>query len=88
MSEAGRVCASITFIEEAHSTPEIGEAVRLHIAKGPWCSGLSCLSSPFTEDGERRVWIATEEEYRLAQREGQELASDTWPISQMAVADE
>lgn len=88
MSETDKVRATIAFIGEAHRTPEIGEAVWLRISDGSWREGFRCISAPLIEDREWRVWVATEEEYRQAQREGRGPAGDTWPIAQMAVADD
>jgi DNA-binding IclR family transcriptional regulator len=61
MSES-KARATITFVGQARRTLEIGESVRLHVADGTWQHGIRCISAPIIEDGERRVWIATEEE--------------------------
>ena len=60
--------------------PGVGEPVMLHVEDGSWRGGFRCISSP--EDG--HVWVATEEEYARALREGREPAGDTWPLDQLA----
>lgn len=88
MGETDKVRATIVFFGEPHFTPKPGERVLLHVADGSWREGFRCISDPLIEDEERRVWVATEEEYLLAQREGRKPAGDTWPIAQMVVADD
>ncbi len=82
-----KVRATLTFFGEPHPIPKPGEQVKLHVADGTWREGFRCISGPLIEDKERCLWIATEEEYRMAQREGREPAGDTWPIAQMALVD-
>jgi len=81
------VRATITFFGESHRIPERDERVELRVADSSWRSGFRCVSDPFIEDGERRVWVATEEEFACAVREGREPAGDTWPLSQMVALD-
>jgi hypothetical protein len=88
MGETDNARATITFFGEPHPVPKPGERVVLRVADGSWRGGFRCISAPLTEDEERRVWVATEEEYRQARREGREPAGDTWPISQMVLADD
>ncbi len=82
MSE-DKVRATILFIGEAHRTPKIGEPVRLHVTDGSWCEGFRCISAPFIDGGRRSIWVATEQEYAMAAKEGRAPAGDTWPVSQM-----
>lgn len=84
MGETDKACATITFYGEPHPTPKPGERAVLRVADGSWREGFRCISSPLTEDEERRVWVATEEEFQNARREGHYPAGDTWPLDQLA----
>jgi hypothetical protein len=87
-TDKGRtVKTRLVLIGEAKRVPEIGEKLQLHVADGTWQHGFRCISGPLTEDGEQRVWVATEEEYRQAQCERRTPAGDTWPILETAMAD-
>jgi hypothetical protein len=88
MGETDKARATLTFFGEPRPIPKPGERVMLRVADGSWREGFLCVSDPLTEDEERRVWVASEEEYRRAQREGREPAGDTWPTAQMVVADD
>jgi hypothetical protein len=88
MSNTNRARATITFFGEQHPTPKPGERVLLRVADGSWREGFRCVCAALTEDEEQRVWVATEEEYLVAQSERREPAGDTWPIAQMVVADD
>lgn len=50
--------ATITFFGEPTWTPEPGDRVVLRVADGSWREGFRCVSAPFVEDRERRVWVA------------------------------
>lgn len=88
MGETDKVRATLTFFGEPHPIPEPDERMALRVADGSWCEGFRCISASFVEDGERHVWVATEEEYATAKRKGRAPAGDTWPVSQMASRDE
>ena len=88
MGETDKTRATIVFFGGPHPTPKPGQRMMLRVADGSWREGFRCISDPLIEDEERRVWVATEEEYRLARSEGREPAGDTWPIAQMARADD
>ena len=88
MSEERQVRATITFFGELTRIPEPGERVALRVADGSWREGFRCISTPLEEGGERVVWVATEEEYDTATREGRTPAGDTWPVSQISLSDE
>jgi hypothetical protein len=88
MGETDKARVTLMFFREPHPIPQPGERVMLHVANGCWRESFRCISAPFIEDEERRVWVVTEEEYRLAHREGREPTGDTWPIAQMAGADD
>jgi hypothetical protein len=87
MSEQHEVRASILFYGEPHRIPKPGEKVELRVTDGSWQSGFRCLSEPLEEEGEKVVWVAREEEYQQTLREDRMPAGDTWPLSQMAIAD-
>ena len=88
MSEERKVRATITFFGEPYPIPEPGARVVLRVADGSWREGFRCISTPLEEDRERVVWVATEEEYTTATREGRTPAGDTWPVSQISPSDE
>lgn len=88
MSEESKVRATITFFGETHPIPAPGERVELRVDDGSWREGFRCVSASFVEDGERRVWVATEEEYATATSEGRAPTGDTWPVSQIVPRDE
>ncbi len=86
--KARTVKASVVFIGEVKRVPDIDEKLQLHVADGTWQHGFRCISGLVTEDGEERVWVAREEEWQAAKREGRRPKGDTWPISEMAQADD
>ena len=88
MSEERKARATITFFGEPARTPGPGSRVALRVANSFWREGSRCISASFVEDGERRVWVATEEEYATAMKEGHTPAGDTWPVSQISPSDE
>jgi hypothetical protein len=87
MSEKHEVRATLTFFGEPRWIPKPGEKVDLHVADGSWRGGFRCITEPLEVEGEKVVWVAREEEYLQALREGHMPAGDTWPVSQMAIAD-
>ena len=87
MSEKGEVRATITFFGEPRRIPKPGEKLELRVADGSWQRGFRCLSAPLESEGEKVVWVAREEEYKQALREGRMPAGDAWPLSQIALAD-
>jgi hypothetical protein len=88
MSETEKVRATLTFFGETHPIPKPGEQVMLHVADGSWRAGFRCISGLVSEDGEERVWVACEEEWQAAKRAGRQPMGDTWPITEMAQADD
>ena len=81
------VRANITFFGESHRIPKSGERVELHVADGSWQGGFVCIRAPLEEDGEQVVWVAREEEYQVAKREGRKPAGDTWPLNALVGTD-
>jgi hypothetical protein len=86
--KARTVKTRLVFIGEAKRVPVIGEELQLHVADGTWQHGFRCISGLVSEDGEERVWVAREEEWQAAKREGRRPKGDTWPIAGMAEADQ
>jgi hypothetical protein len=80
VSEKEKVEAAIVFFGEPHRIPKLGEKVELHVADGSWQGGFRCISDPLEKYGEQVVWVAREEEYQQAIREGRVPAGDTWPL--------
>jgi hypothetical protein len=87
MSEKRKVRATITFFGEPCRMPKPEEKVKLRIADGSWQGGFRCISAPLDEDGEQRVWVARDEEYQAAKREGRVPVSDTWPLDALVGTD-
>jgi hypothetical protein len=85
--KARTVRARLVLIGEVKRVPDIGEKLQLHVADGSWQGGFRCISEPLEVEGEKVVWVAREEECQQALRERREPAGDTWPLSQMAIAD-
>ena len=59
--------------------PNPGQHVDLRTENGAWHQGFRALSEPWTADtGEVMIWVATEDEYRAAGREGQSAVGVPW----------
>jgi peptidoglycan/LPS O-acetylase OafA/YrhL len=66
--------------------PDPGQYVNLHTEDGSWRKGFRALSEPWTaETGEVVTWVATEDEYRAAGREGRSAIGVPWPTERMVV---
>jgi hypothetical protein len=74
-----------TSFEEDTSHPRFGTARRdLRTEDGTWRKGFRALSEPSTADtGEVMIWVATEDEYRAAGREGRSAVGVPWPTERM-----
>ena len=67
--------------------PDPGQHVELRSEDGSWRRGFRAISQPSTsESGEVVVWVATEDEYGAAQREGRSAVGLPWPTERMVVA--
>ena len=63
-----------------------GQCVELRTEDGAWRRGFRAISEPSTsERGEVVVWVATEDEYRAAHREGRSAVGVPWPTERMVV---
>jgi len=67
--------------------PEPGQYVELRTEDGSWRRGFRAITEPSTSEwGEVVVWVATEDEYRAAQREGRSAVGVPWPTERMVVS--
>jgi hypothetical protein len=67
--------------------PDPGQHVDLHAEGGTWRKGFRALSEPWTADtGEVMIWVATEDEYRAARREGRSAVGLPWSTRRMRLA--
>jgi hypothetical protein len=64
--------------------PDPGEHVDLRTENGAWRQGFRALSKPWTADtGEVMIWVATEDEYRAAGREGRRAVGVPWSMKRL-----
>lgn len=67
--------------------PDPGQHVDLHTEDGTWRQGFRALSEPWTAaTGEVMIWVATEDEYRAARREGRSAVGLPWSTRRMRLA--
>ena len=67
--------------------PDPGQHVELRTEDGSWRKGFRALSEPWTaHTGEVMIWIATEDEYRAAGREGRSAVGVSWPTERMRLS--
>lgn len=67
--------------------PDPGQHVDLRMEDGSWREGFRALSGPWTADtGEVVIWVATEDEYRAAGKEGRSAVGVPWPTGRMRLA--
>ena len=63
--------AGLPLLKRIPRIPDLGQHLDLRIEDGTWRKGFRALSEPWTADtGEVMIWVATEDEYRAAGREG------------------
>jgi hypothetical protein len=66
--------------------PDPGQQVELLAENGEVLHGFRAVSGPLSyERGGVVVWVATEEEYRDARREGRPAVSMPWPAGKVTV---
>jgi hypothetical protein len=64
--------------------PDPGQHVDLRTENGAWRQGFRALSEPWTADtGEVMIWVATEDEYRAAGREGRSAVGVPWSTERL-----
>ncbi len=67
--------------------PDPGQCVELRLGDGSRREGFRAVSFPSTAGtGGVVVWVATEDEYRVARREGRRAVGVPWPAERMSVA--
>jgi hypothetical protein len=72
----------LTFLKRPPCIPDPGQHVDLRTEDGSWRKGFRALSGPWTSDtGEVVIWVATEDEYRAAGREGRSAVGCRGPRS-------
>ena len=77
----------LTFLKRPPRIPDPGQPVDLRTEAGSWRKGFRALSGPWTADtGEVVIWVATEDEYRAAGREGRSAVGVPWPTQRMRVS--
>jgi hypothetical protein len=78
------VRAGLPLLKGPPRVPDPGQCVDLLTEAGSWRRGFRAISEPSTsERGEVVVWVATEDEYRAAQREGRSAVGVPWPTERM-----
>jgi hypothetical protein len=66
--------------------PDPGQQVELVTENGETLQGFRAVSVPLSyERGGLVIWVATEEEYRNARREGRPAVSMPWPAGKVTV---
>ena len=64
--------------------PDPGQHVDLRTEDGSWRKGFRAISEPWTAVmGEVMIWVATEDEYRAARREGRSAVGVPWSTLRM-----
>ena len=67
--------------------PDPGQHVDLRAEDGLWRKGFRAISEPWTaQTGEVVISVATEDEYRVAGREGRSAVGVPWPTGRMRLA--
>jgi hypothetical protein len=74
----------LPLLKRAPRIPDPGQHVDLRTENSAWRQGFRALSEPWTADtGEVMIWVATEDEYRAAGREGRSAVGVPWPAESM-----
>ena len=77
----------LSLLKRAPHIPDPGQCVDLRSEDGSWLEGFRALSGPWTSDtGEAPILVATEDEYRAAEREGRSAVGVPWPARRMRLA--
>jgi hypothetical protein len=80
------VRAGLPLLKGPPRVPDPGQCVELRTEDGSRRRGFRAISEPSTSKrGEVVVWVATEDEYRAAQREGRSAVGVPWPTERMVV---
>ncbi len=79
--------SGLSLLKRPPRIPDPGQHVDLHAEDGTWRKGFRALSEPWTADtGAVMIWVATEDEYRAARREGRSAVGLPWPTHRMRLA--
>jgi hypothetical protein len=79
--------AGLPLLKRIPRIPDPGQHVDLRTEDGTWRKGFRALSEPWTADtGEVMIWVATEDEYRAAGREGRSAVGVPWPTERMRLS--
>ncbi len=79
--------SGLPLLKKAPRIPDPGQYVDLRTENGAWRKGFRALSEPWTADtGEVMIWVATEDEYRAAGREGRSVVGVPWPTERMRLS--
>jgi hypothetical protein len=77
----------LSLLKRPPHIPDPGQHVDLRTEGGTWRKGFRALSEPWTADtGAVMIWVATEDEYRAARREGRSAVGVPWPTRRMRLA--
>jgi len=80
------VRAGLPFLKGPPRVPDPGQHVELRTEDGSWRRGFRAITEPSTTERGAVVWVATEDEYRAAQRQGRSAVGVPWPTERMVVA--
>ena len=76
--------SGLPLLKRAHRIPDPGRYVDLPTENGAWRKGFRALSGPWTADTQEVViWVATEDEYRAAAREGHSAVGVPWSTERL-----
>jgi hypothetical protein len=76
--------SGLPLLKRTPRIPDPGQHVDRRTEDGTWRKGFRALSEPWTADtGEVMIWVATEDEYRAAGREGRSAVGVAWPTERM-----
>jgi hypothetical protein len=80
------VRAGLPFLKGPPRVPDPGQHVELRTEDGSWRRGFRAITEPSTTERGTVVWVATEDEYRAAERQGRSAVGVPWPTERMVVA--
>ena len=83
----GSARRGIPLLKRPPRIPDPGQHVDLRAEDGSWRQGFRALTEPWTaHTGEVMIWVATEDEYRAAAREGRSAVGVPWSTERMRLA--
>ena len=83
----GSARRGIPLLKRPPRIPDPGQHVDLRAEDGSWRQGFRALTEPWTaHTGEVMIWVATEDEYRAAGREGRSAVGVPWSTERMRLA--